>query len=795
MITAEPSPSVQTTLEEGFFDPLYKVQIPDKELNELISKQASLKPEELLSEFDTITQRITLWLETAHMIAFTIEQNVKRGDTIVELYTVEPLELSCNKVQPLIQLLAEFVDEQDELNSNYQTKLKWTKIQSEWSGLQHFISFVKNLIEESNEKFHLRTLMENILLQIDDLSIMIFQFQEKRHIAAVTISPATPPPEANTAVEEQSKKEDSILLEIDNRVGPLFTSVEKVYTRMTSPNPPQDNTGLLTRKHLLVQERWECLRVEIDELKMELKEDRWLVVFKQVADQVDEMMNGLDKTVAQCYSTIQQIKEHGVNYLITSSSSTTSNSSSSTTNTINSSSNTTPGMVDLKTKLRSVEKNFEAKYKYYTPSIAKMLMMLGNGIAARVSRNVATLQRHEAMLARWDNLKATMDHLRKRDLPDIVVVESTMSDNTSNAGCWSRLSDRSDSTAGSISNWKDLLPPSSTPTTARFIHNKSSSPSLSSHMDETNSMDFVRSRSPYNTKFNNHSPSPSLFIEEKSRRTTPGDHHLWRSMNGGSASPNNGGRRTASPSFYTRDSFSPISSGLRPSSISPSSSRTTQTTQVATPTMIRLHNRSPDIVEEEEDDDMISTKDFRRPTIRSKSSLSANQPNQHLGTRSVTPSIRRSGTPSMIPRPKTPNTNKNLKLDSSRPRSSMARITNLTSPKLNRSQSPFTSATTTTTKSNSKYYKPDPKDPLDKEVAMIVNRSPIPIQCSKKQGGGDGRYYFGNELTPSLGGGKKIYTCKLMTYENSGRNKVLIRVGGGWQDLEIFLLEHMNLIG
>lgn len=141
----------------------------------------------------------------------------------------------------------------------------------------------------------------------------------------------------------------------------------------------------------------------------------------------------------------------------------------------------------------------------------------------------------------------------------------------------------------------------------------------------------------------------------------------------------------------------------------------------------------------------------------------------------------------MIPRPKTPTSN------ALRPRSSMARITNMT-----RSESPFrpsTSSTAPHTASTATSYRPDPKDPLDKQVALIVNRSPIPIQCSKKAGTADGRYYFGNELTPSLGGGKKIYTCKLMTYENSGRNKVLIRVGGGWQDLEIFLLEHMNLIG
>ncbi|KAL9538103.1 hypothetical protein MBANPS3_011195 [Mucor bainieri] len=683
MITSE---SIQTTTEANdIFDPLYQIQIPEKELNDLFSP--SLPPEQRANDFEAVTKRITHWLETAHMIAFSIEQSVKRGD--MESHSVEPLQLACNKMQPLIPLLAECIDEQEELE---QCRLPVTKIQSEWSGLQHFISFVKTLIEEANEKHMLRTMMETILIQVDDLSMMIFQFQEKRHC-------------------DPEKKEDSILLDIDNRVGPLFTNVEKVYTRMTSSNPPEDTTGLLTRKHLLVQERWESLRIEIDELKIELKEDRWLVVFRQVTDQVDDMMNGLDKTIRDGHAG-----------MVTSSSSTTSSSSSNHTSSTSSTATT-----DARTKLRSVEKNFEAKYKYYTPSITKMLLMLGNGIAARVSRNVATLQRHEAMLARWNTLKSTMDQLRKRDLPDIVVVEPTLSDNTH---CWSRLSDRSDSTTGS-SNWKDFISSataaaaggSATPTsTSRFLHNKPSSPSL--HFEDD------RSKSPF--KFNHHSPSP-LFMEEKVRQ--------YRGT-----SPN--GRRTTSPSFYARESFNSVGSALRPQSISPSHSR---------------------------EDDMISTKDFR--------SQNNNSRQQTTTSRSITPSIRRSGTPSMIPRPKTPTSN------ALRPRSSMARITNMT-----RSDSPFRSSTASTSAAATS-YRPDPKDPLDKHVALIVNRSPIPIQCSKKAGTADGRYYFGNELTPSLGGGKKIYTCKLMTYENSGRNKVLIRVGGGWQDLEIFLLEHMNLIG
>lgn len=109
-------------------------------------------------------------------------------------------------------------------------------------------------------------------------------------------------------------------------------------------------------------------------------------------------------------------------------------------------------------------------------------------------------------------------------------------------------------------------------------------------------------------------------------------------------------------------------------------------------------------------------------------------------------------------------------------------------------------------------YIPDAKDPLDVEVAKIINGNPIRIICER--GGQSGRYYFGHELNPTPGGGRKLYTCKLMTYANrerrtngfgiqtashggnSGttRKKVLTRVGGGWIDLEIFLLEHHNLM-
>lgn len=514
--------SIQTTSKE-LFDPLYQIPIPNDQLKELIASQSSLLSDQLVNRYTTIAEQIALWLETAHMIAFTIEQSIKKTES--DTFTIEPLETACSKIQPVIQQLGEFCDEQEELQSNPACKLKLTKIQSEWSGLQHFISSLKTLIEASNEKHMLRKLMETILVQIDDLSTMIFQFQEQRHMAAIY-------PEA----EGEKKEDERILMEIDNRVGPLFNHVEKVYTRMTSATPPEDSLGLLTRKHILVQEKWECLRVEIDELKLELKEDRWLVVFKQVADQVDDMMNKLEKTVVQCYHLLNETNQY-----ITSSSSNTSASSTSS-NTINS------VQVDSRAKLWAAEKNFEAKYKYYAPSIARMLDMLGNGIAARVSRNAATIQRHEAMVLRWNNLKTSMDQLRKSDLVDMP------------EQCWSRLSDRSDSTSSTRYSAKQ------------------------SHLDDLESS-FIKFKTPSKM-------------------------------------------RTASPSAYSHEHVSPS------------------------------YNRSPD-------EDMITTKDFKKTK-------------QQQIARSVTPNLRRSGTPSMIPRPKTP-TSKASQI--ARPRSSMARITNSPIPK------------------------------------------------------------------------------------------------------------------
>ena len=54
------------------------------------------------------------------------------------------------------------------------------------------------------------------------------------------------------------------------------------------------------RKHSAMLSEWEALQKEIQVLREELKEDKWLTVFRTVTDQADGMMSSLEKAVNRC---------------------------------------------------------------------------------------------------------------------------------------------------------------------------------------------------------------------------------------------------------------------------------------------------------------------------------------------------------------------------------------------------------------------------------------------------------------------------------------------------------------
>jgi Yeast cortical protein KAR9 len=81
-------------------------------------------------------------------------------------------------------------------------------------------------------------------------------------------------------------------------------SVEPLIQSAPTPTPVEngdsDERTLLLRKHATLVTEWESVQDESDVLREELKEDKWLTVFRTVTEQADGMMSSLEKAVNRC---------------------------------------------------------------------------------------------------------------------------------------------------------------------------------------------------------------------------------------------------------------------------------------------------------------------------------------------------------------------------------------------------------------------------------------------------------------------------------------------------------------
>ena len=67
-----------------------------------------------------------------------------------------------------------------------------------------------------------------------------------------------------------------------------------------TPNEEPSESVLLLRKHATFMSEWESVQEESEVLREELKEDKWLTVFRTVTDQADGMMSSLEKAINRC---------------------------------------------------------------------------------------------------------------------------------------------------------------------------------------------------------------------------------------------------------------------------------------------------------------------------------------------------------------------------------------------------------------------------------------------------------------------------------------------------------------
>jgi hypothetical protein len=98
-------------------------------------------------------------------------------------------------------------------------------------------------------------------------------------------------------LEEKLAAVAKAITAIEESLEPILRAV-KTPTQATTPEGTED--VIILRKHAAMMNEWESVQAEASVLRDELKEDKWLVVFRNASEQADGMMNSLEKALTHC---------------------------------------------------------------------------------------------------------------------------------------------------------------------------------------------------------------------------------------------------------------------------------------------------------------------------------------------------------------------------------------------------------------------------------------------------------------------------------------------------------------
>ena len=84
---------------------------------------------------------------------------------------------------------------------------------------------------------------------------------------------------------------------VNEALEPLLRRADRTPTLISSDS---EEEAAILRKHATLVAEWEAVQKDIQVLREELKEDKWLTVFRTVTDQADGMMSSLEKAVNRC---------------------------------------------------------------------------------------------------------------------------------------------------------------------------------------------------------------------------------------------------------------------------------------------------------------------------------------------------------------------------------------------------------------------------------------------------------------------------------------------------------------
>ncbi|KAL8360328.1 hypothetical protein RB601_007308 [Gaeumannomyces tritici] len=296
------------------------------------------------------------------------------------------------------------------------TVMQMDAITKEWAGIHDTLRTVKRQVEIAMEWEELwNMVLGEIQNEMEDLSRLVFEMEERRHksiMAATsgtenvdisdleTIVEETPPPATrlqakqnrfslpvfpaspSSPVPPSMSQEDSRLLALFARMQPLRASLDFLPMRLSAFQARADKIfptacDELEMRRMGLDGSYRKLEKDAENLRRELGEDRWVLVFRGAGRQAQKMYESVERSMAK----LKEAVDAGMHL-------------------------TNAPMMGKKIE------SYEAKKTHYGPAVERVLSIIDRGIKDRLTVNGEILRLHTELQAKWEELK---DRLREMD--------------------------------------------------------------------------------------------------------------------------------------------------------------------------------------------------------------------------------------------------------------------------------------------------------------------------------------------------------------------------------------------
>lgn len=284
-----------------------------------------------------------------------------------------------------------------------------------WASIRTFLKGVKEQVELAMEWEELwNNVLGDVGLEIDNLSRLIFEMEEKRHKSLgpdseaepgngldineletiVEESPVNGTPSAankrlslalfpaadtsNAAAGNSNPQDDANLMQLFARMQPLRASLDFLPMRLSMFQTraeklfPTACEELEDRRKRL-EASYKKLEADAEALRRELGEDRWILVFRNAGKQAEKMCGSVERSIGK----LQESLESG-------------------------------DPVNNPAALTKKIESYEAKKIHYVPAIARVMSIIQKGVNDRLTVNGEILTLLSDMNQRVDALKASM---------------------------------------------------------------------------------------------------------------------------------------------------------------------------------------------------------------------------------------------------------------------------------------------------------------------------------------------------------------------------------------------------